>query len=146
MFGIKQDKNDTLPRDELQNGPLNNRGCTDVLCCLIFLAFLVGMVGTSGYGYLYGDPELLLTTWDYDGNGCGYSDLTVDYPYLYFPTINYTAAMEAEGSLTGGGSGDSEDDEETDYAAAATSTLVAVLKYGMCVRECPTKTSTVSCY
>jgi len=53
------------------------------------------MVGTSGFGYLYGDPALLLTTWDYDGNGCGYSDLTLDYPYLYFPTIDYNAVMEA---------------------------------------------------
>ena len=51
----KHDKNDTLPRDELKNGPVYNRGCTDILCCLIFLAFIVGMIGTSGYGFLYGD-------------------------------------------------------------------------------------------
>ena len=51
----KPHKNDTLPRDELKNGPVYNRGCTDILCCLIFLAFIVGMVGTSGYGFLYGD-------------------------------------------------------------------------------------------
>ena len=93
------------------------------------------MVGTSGYGYLYGDPELLLTTWDYDGNGCGYSEKTVDYPYLYFPTINYTAAMQAEG-----------DDTQSDAAGAARDKIVAVLKYSMCVSECPKASGSVSCY
>jgi hypothetical protein len=42
------------------------------------------MCGLSVYGYLNGDPMLLLTTWDYDGNGCGYNKTTMDYPYLYF--------------------------------------------------------------
>jgi len=51
----KEEKKDTLPRKELENGPIYKRGCTDLICCLIFLAFLVGMVGTSGYGYLHGD-------------------------------------------------------------------------------------------
>jgi len=71
------------------------------------------MVGTSGYGYLYGDPALLLTSWDGDGNGCGHPDypLTVDYPYLYFPTIDYEAAMEAEASAG--------DVEDSDGAVAA---------------------------
>ena len=74
---------DTLPRDELKNGPIENRGCTDILCCLIFIAFLVGMVGVSGYGITYGNPKLLLTTWDADKNGCGFNKTTKDYPYLY---------------------------------------------------------------
>ena len=49
------------------NGPVQNRSCTDIICCCLFLAFCVGMVGTAGYGFLNGDPMLLLTTWDYDG-------------------------------------------------------------------------------
>ena len=59
-----------------------------ILCCLIFLAFLTGMVGTAGYGFLYGDPYLLITTWDADENGCGYNETTKDYPFLYFPVID----------------------------------------------------------
>mgnify|MGYP007089933915 CR=1 FL=1 len=78
----------------MANGPVPDRSCTDILCCLIFIAFLVGMIGTSGYGYLYGDPELLLTSWDGNGRGCGYNTTTKDYPFLYFPTIDLEAAQE----------------------------------------------------
>lgn len=81
----------------MANGPVPDRGCTDLLCCLIFMAFLVGMVGVSGYGYLKGDPYLLLTPWDADSNGCGYSNDTLDYPFLYFPSINASAVSEMSG-------------------------------------------------
>jgi len=59
------------------------------------MAFLVGMVLAGGYGSLHGDPQKLLTTWDKDGRGCGFSTPTKDYPYLYFPTIDYKAAQKA---------------------------------------------------
>jgi len=89
-----------LPKEQLKNGPVMNRSCTDIICCCLFLAFCVGMVGTACYGFIKGDPYLLLTTWDYDskiilnkfiqGNGCGYNKTTLDYPYLYwpYPSIN----------------------------------------------------------
>uniref|UniRef100_A0A7S3ISV9 Choline transporter-like protein n=1 Tax=Strombidium inclinatum TaxID=197538 RepID=A0A7S3ISV9_9SPIT len=77
------------------------------------------MVGTSGYGVLYGDPELLLTPWDADGNGCGYNKTTKDYPYLYFPSINLTAAQEAN--------------ENMDLTS-----VTDILRFSMCVKECPT--------
>ena len=80
----------TVPTDEMANGPVPDRGCTDILCCLIFLAFMVGMVGTAGYGLLYGDPQLLITLADGDGNGCGYDAPVKEYPYLYYPTIDPT--------------------------------------------------------
>ena len=111
----------------MKNGPVMDRGCTDILCCLVFIAFLVGMVGVSGYGLTYGDPYLLLTTWDYDGNGCGYNKTTKDYPYLYYPTIDYNSALKAEPGLT---------------------SPKEILKYGVCVKECPSgdpKTA-VECY
>jgi hypothetical protein len=53
------------------------------------------MGGSGAYGYLNGNPMLLLTPWDYDGilrefnlsvgNGCGYNTTTLSYPYLYWP-------------------------------------------------------------
>ena len=30
----------SVPTDEMANGPVADRSCTDLLCCLIFLAFL----------------------------------------------------------------------------------------------------------
>jgi len=44
-----------------------NRGCTDVLICLLFTLFFCGMFATAAYGYAYGDPSKLLTPFDYDG-------------------------------------------------------------------------------
>ena len=102
-----------------------DRGCTDILCCLIFVAFIVGMVYSAGFGIMYGDPYLLLTTWDYDGNGCGYTARTKDYPLLYFPTIDIKAAQNADASVD---------------------SVTEILKYSTCVKKCPTKTSAVECY
>ena len=71
--------------DELSNGPIQTRKCTDVLFCILFLVFVVGMIGASFYGWTKGDPRLLLLGWDSDQQGCGYSESTADYKYLYFP-------------------------------------------------------------
>jgi choline transporter-like protein 2/4/5 len=97
-----------------------------VICCLVFVAFLVFLVAAGGYGLIHGQPHLLLTPWDYDGNGCGYDAPTLEYPYLYFPTINTDAAQAA--------------------AKNPTSASVAdILKYGTCVKECPKATGVVDC-
>ena len=94
-----------------------------MICCLIFLAFLVGMVGTSGYGYLHGDVELLLTGLDADRNGCGYSKVTKDYPYLYFPTISLEALKKQA--------------EESGEKAPEPA---EVLRFAVCVKKCPLAT------
>lgn len=85
----------------MANGPIMNRECTDIICCLVFLAFLVGMVAVSGYGMVYGDPRLFLTMWDADGRPCGMKNETADppydyseYPFLYFPIIDVEAAKK----------------------------------------------------
>ena len=38
----------------------NNRKCTDVLCCLIFTAFLGSMGFCTIYGYVKGNPGKLI--------------------------------------------------------------------------------------
>lgn len=50
---------------------MEGRSCTDMLCCLIFTAFLVVMIGISGYALTTGDPVTLATPFDSDGNQCG---------------------------------------------------------------------------
>jgi len=50
------------------------RSCTDCLCCMVFLAFLVAMVGCSFLAITKGDPERMLTPFDSDGNRCGMPD------------------------------------------------------------------------
>jgi choline transporter-like protein 2/4/5 len=53
--------------DDVQNGPVLNRSCTDPICCLIFVAFILGMGATGAYGFAKGNPKLLMTSWDADG-------------------------------------------------------------------------------
>ncbi|XP_075238807.1 choline transporter-like protein 4 isoform X2 [Convolutriloba macropyga] len=48
-----------------------NRSCTDIICCLIFLIFLIGY-GIIGFLAFYnGNPKLLLHPQDSEGNLCG---------------------------------------------------------------------------
>jgi hypothetical protein len=112
--------------DQLENGPVQDRGCTDVICCLIFVAFLVFLVAAGGYGLIHGKPYLLLTPWDSDQNGCGYDAITLEYPYLYFPAINLDAAQSAASN-------------------PSEASVSDIFKYGTCVKECPLKTGPVEC-
>jgi len=90
------------------------------LCCLIFIAAIVGFCGASAYGWMNGDPNKLLIGWDSDQNGCGFSDATIDYPFLYWPE-------PPNGEVI------SEAIKNFDIDAA-----LGLLKYGTCVKKCPT--------
>ena len=71
--------------DEFKNGPIGdeNRKCRDVLCCIIFFAFLLACVFVGLYSYDKGDPNIILFPYDDDGNQCG-RGLYKDYKYIYF--------------------------------------------------------------
>ena len=75
-----------------------------------------------------GDPAKLFSGWDSDLNGCGYSDATKDYPYLYWPEPPSADIKDAVMSL--------------DISKA-----LAMLNYGTCVKTCPTsdKNTPVDC-
>ena len=79
---------------------------------------IVAFCGASAYGWANGDPKLLAIGWDSDGNGCGYSNATIDYPYLYWPE---PPSVEIKDAIT-----------NFDLSEA-----VAMLNYGTCVKECP---------
>jgi solute carrier family 44 (choline transporter-like protein), member 2/4/5 len=78
-------KGEELP-DELENGPIENRKCTDVLCCLIFIGFIIAWLVCGFYGFANGNPALLTYPYDCYGNQCGRpSTAGANYPYLYYP-------------------------------------------------------------
>ena len=52
-------------------GPIHNRGCTDVLCLLLLLAFLVGWVVVGVFAFSNGDPLVLLYPSNSKGEICG---------------------------------------------------------------------------
>jgi len=92
-----------------------SRSCTDPICCLVFVAFVAGMTATAAYGFARGDPKLLITGWDADARGCGYSNQTLDYPYLYWPAPNL----------------------EINTASKDPKEYMKIFKYSACVKECP---------
>ena len=71
--------------DGFKNGPIGdeNRKCRDVLCCIIFFAFLIACVFVGLYSYDKGDPNIILYPYDDDGRQCGREDYK-DYKYIYF--------------------------------------------------------------
>ena len=56
------------PDSRLENGPIGERGCTDCICCLIFVVFVIGMFYISIYAFSMGKPSQLARTYDWQGN------------------------------------------------------------------------------
>ena len=113
---------------------MDDRHCTDVLCCLVFVIFFASCFAVTGLGVTQGNPTRIMTPFDSDGNQCGQPEQSMtqvetdgqlqnmtrdfsEYPYKYFTdlaTEGIQAALNANaGSLS----------EEAYYA--------------VCVKECP---------
>ena len=104
---------------KLENGPVEDRGCTDIICCFIFFAFIVAWIVVFAYGVSQGDPKKLFIPFNEYKQGCGYSDGFKDYKYLFFFQF--------------GKSG-------TDFALGVppeTDKLTAYVTSGFCLSKCP---------
>lgn len=77
-----------LNKDIARSPTEKNRRCTDLLCCILFLAFIVGMISSAIYGYAKGSPGKLIAPIDGGGNICGYSPGFEDYTHLYIDNIS----------------------------------------------------------
>ena len=53
--------------DALENGPIENRGCTDWLFCLLFVAAVIAALAIAFTGFGKGRPELLAVPYDPSG-------------------------------------------------------------------------------
>ncbi|XP_049820890.1 choline transporter-like 2 isoform X2 [Aethina tumida] len=79
-----EDLGPPLKFDPQFNGPLKNRSCTDIICLLLFLVFIVVWIGLGVIGISKGDPQLLLAPKDSNGRRCGMDEGVTDKPYLFF--------------------------------------------------------------
>jgi hypothetical protein len=50
--------------DNLKDGPIEKRGCTDICCCNIFIAFCVGCGYIISIALVNGDPMRLKAAYD----------------------------------------------------------------------------------
>ncbi|KAJ1520727.1 hypothetical protein ONE63_003822 [Megalurothrips usitatus] len=65
-------------------GPRDRRGCTDILCLLLFVVFLAAWALLGILAYQNGDPNRILKPTDVGGRQCGVDSAVLDKPYLLF--------------------------------------------------------------
>ncbi|KAK2834033.1 hypothetical protein Q7C36_014734 [Tachysurus vachellii] len=57
--------------DPTFTGPLHNRSCTDIICCILFMLVVVGYMVVGILAWLYGDPRHVLYPRNSTGMFCG---------------------------------------------------------------------------
>ncbi|KAL2079890.1 hypothetical protein ACEWY4_023683 [Coilia grayii] len=57
--------------DPTFNGPIHNRSCTDIICCVLFMLVLAGYLVVGLLAWLYGDPRHVLYPRNSTGMFCG---------------------------------------------------------------------------
>uniref|UniRef100_A0A4W4FFX0 Choline transporter-like protein n=1 Tax=Electrophorus electricus TaxID=8005 RepID=A0A4W4FFX0_ELEEL len=69
-------------------GPIHNRGCTDILCCLIFFLALLGYFAVGILAWTQGDPRKLIYPTDSTGQFCGQIGTPLEKkPFLFYFNI-----------------------------------------------------------
>jgi len=86
--------------DKLAKGPMEERSCTDLICCVVFLAWWAAMAYIGYISMTTGEPETYLAVWDGGGVKCGLDTAAKDHKYLYFWTpaskyLNRTTCVKA---------------------------------------------------
>ena len=79
----KEDYGEPTP-DSYDQGPLEERGCTDIICCIVFVVFLCGFLGIAGFAFSKGNPKKVIAPYDPDHRACGLDKAVKDYKYIYF--------------------------------------------------------------
>ncbi|XP_038540430.1 choline transporter-like protein 4 isoform X2 [Canis lupus familiaris] len=89
-MGGKQDRNEAYGKpakyDPSFRGPIRNRSCTDVICCVLFLLFILGYIVVGIVAWVYGDPRQVLYPRNSTGAYCGVG-ANKDKPYLLYFNI-----------------------------------------------------------
>uniref|UniRef100_A0A672I158 Choline transporter-like protein n=1 Tax=Salarias fasciatus TaxID=181472 RepID=A0A672I158_SALFA len=65
------------------NGPIKKRGCTDIICCILFIIVILGYLAVGAVAWLYGDPRHVLYPKNSTGWFCGIG-ANKDRPYLFY--------------------------------------------------------------
>ncbi|CAL8357127.1 unnamed protein product [Boreogadus saida] len=65
-------------------GPIHNRGCTDVLCCILFILCLFGYFAVGLLAWSQGDPRKVIYPTDSRGQFCGQAGTPMEKKPLLF--------------------------------------------------------------
>ncbi|XP_034747160.1 choline transporter-like protein 4 [Etheostoma cragini] len=69
--------------DPAFNGPIKKRGCTDILCCILFMAVILGYIAVGILAWLFGDPRHVLYPRNSTGWFCGIGP-NIGRPNLFY--------------------------------------------------------------
>ncbi|XP_059185892.1 choline transporter-like protein 2 isoform X2 [Centropristis striata] len=65
-------------------GPIHNRGCTDILCCILFILALLGYFAVGIVAWSQGDPRKVIYPTDSRGQFCGQAGTRLEKKPLLF--------------------------------------------------------------
>lgn len=135
MYEGGKDKNDKYKEDlekfKAPTGMNKDRGCTDCLCALIFIAFLASMIALTYLGFQDGDIKKLIAPVTYNDATekrelCGYHNITVEEDgstYEYDNTgYDYLVITDWSVSLN----------------------VLGIFDSGVCVKECPSQANSLA--
>ncbi|KAL6473428.1 hypothetical protein MHYP_G00169890 [Metynnis hypsauchen] len=77
---------DPAQYDPTFNGPIHNRSCTDIICCVLFMLVITGYMVVGILAWLYGDPRHVLYPRNSTGMYCGISP-NQDKPNVFYFNI-----------------------------------------------------------
>ncbi|XP_075943869.1 choline transporter-like protein 5-B isoform X1 [Anarhichas minor] len=55
-------------------GPVHNRSCTDVVCCVIFIVVILGYIALGTVAWIHGDPRKVVYPTNSRGQFCGHKN------------------------------------------------------------------------
>uniref|UniRef100_A0A671Y4V3 Choline transporter-like protein n=1 Tax=Sparus aurata TaxID=8175 RepID=A0A671Y4V3_SPAAU len=76
----------TKPRkyDPTFKGPIQNRGCTDIVCCILFIIAILGYFAVGILAWSQGDPRKVIYPTDSRGQFCGQAGTPLEKKPLLF--------------------------------------------------------------
>ncbi|XP_039518664.1 choline transporter-like protein 2 isoform X2 [Pimephales promelas] len=74
-------------------GPIQNRGCTDIICCIFFIVAIVGYVAVGILAWTHGDPRKVIYPTDSMGQYCGQGNLEKQPLLFYFNMMKCASPM-----------------------------------------------------
>ncbi|KAG9343953.1 hypothetical protein JZ751_013342 [Albula glossodonta] len=74
--------------DPTFKGPIHNRGCTDIICCILFILAILGYFAVGILAWSQGDPRKVIYPTDSRGQFCGQAGTPLEKkPFLFYFNI-----------------------------------------------------------
>ena len=116
-----------------ERGFNDDRGCTDMFCLMVFLAFVGSMIFLTSFAYTNGNPSLMMAPVDGDFNLCGFDEIDGAHKRLSKEHADFdkTKLFVTDLTFTNGN---------------GLSGIKAIFKTSVCVKECPKDDSDITEY